>query len=142
MQHGAIGILQGGSAGGSLYPMVSPGWPEDIGLRIKAARGYAGDIGQHELGQALEYSKQTIARMERGDRWPKGHEVRAIAARCGLPYEFFTSDWAYLNRLPSAGSTPAPPGELGRDAQDSQPIEERQDPGVNPGAGGASQGGG
>lgn len=142
MQHGANRILQGGDTDASLYPMASPGWPEDIGLRIKAARGYAGDIGQPELGQALESSKQTIARMERGDRWPKRHEIRAIAEHCGLPYEFFTSDWAYLNRLPTAGSTPAPPGELGRDAQDSPPIEERPGQGENPGAGDVSQRGG
>lgn len=66
--------------------------------RIRAARGYAG-LSHAELGERLGVSRDTARRYEDGGhRRLADHDEEALLRRigdaCGLPYEFFTVNFA------------------------------------------------
>jgi peptidoglycan/xylan/chitin deacetylase (PgdA/CDA1 family) len=72
--------------------------PEEVARRVRAAQAYA-KLSREQLGAAIGKSGSVIdeitgkrARL-RGASW---EELRAIADRCGLPFEWF---WADLDRL-------------------------------------------
>ena len=133
--------------------------------RISAARGYLGEQ-RPAFAKRLGMTASTLRRYEEEPNYPKTikpHQqealLRKIAEITGLPYEFFTVDFARLAALTAADSEgliigeaseggkvrpislaelvqllreelageelPAPRGELGRDAQDSRPTDER-----------------
>lgn len=59
----------------------------------------AGIPSANALAERLDtqgLSGVTIRKIEAGTRDVRPHELRAIAAACGLPYEFFTVDFAQL----------------------------------------------
>lgn len=72
--------------------------PEQVARRVRAAQAYA-RLSRDELGQAIGKSGSVIDEITgkrsrlRGASWD---ELRAIADRCGLPFEWF---WADLGRL-------------------------------------------
>jgi transcriptional regulator with XRE-family HTH domain len=68
---------------------------EEIRRRIRAARAYAG-YSLDELADRVGFGRQTLVRIEQGERQAKRMELREIAVVCGLPYEFFTSDFDQL----------------------------------------------
>lgn len=72
--------------------------PSEVGRRVRAARAYADDMSQPELGEALG-SASTIKRIEAGKRIAQPHELEKIATACGLPVEFFTIDFSFLPAL-------------------------------------------
>jgi transcriptional regulator with XRE-family HTH domain len=84
---------------------------QEIRRRLRAARAYA-DLSLDGLAAAVEIGRNTLVRIENGSRNPKAMELRAVADACGLPYEFFTVDFADLAALAHIGA-----GEvLGHDA--------------------------
>jgi transcriptional regulator with XRE-family HTH domain len=66
--------------------------PNELGRRIKAARGYAG-LSQPALAAALEIGEQTEKRIELGQRPAKRSELLAIAEACNVPMWFLESGW-------------------------------------------------
>jgi transcriptional regulator with XRE-family HTH domain len=72
---------------------MAPTWPTDIRKRVRAARGYAG-YSLDDLAGKVGMGRQTIFRLESGERACKEMELREIARVCGLPFEFFTANWA------------------------------------------------
>lgn len=109
--------------------------PELVARRVRAARSYA-KLSRKRLAAAINVSPSTLDLIEgkrsvqRGASWT---ELANIAAACGLPADFFTADFERLDRIPQqgvprlptpreAGSTPAPPGELGHRARDPAPM--------------------
>lgn len=44
-----------------------------------------------EFAKAIGVGRQTLVRIESGDREPKAHEYKAMADASGLPLEFFTT---------------------------------------------------
>jgi transcriptional regulator with XRE-family HTH domain len=69
--------------------------------RARAARAYA-DKRLPQLAAELGWSKETLARVERGARALDSDERAALAAACGLPAEFFTADFALLTAIAPA----------------------------------------
>jgi transcriptional regulator with XRE-family HTH domain len=138
--------------------------PEEIRRRVKAARALAG-ISVKELAERINQEglgERTLRALEgdAGRAW-RPMELQAVAQACGLPYEFFTVDFSSvfdrelrvddrldelerrLRRLEGVQAAPAPPGELGRRAEGSQPNgghrpqdERREEEGQSRGAGG------
>lgn len=71
---------------------------EQTRRRIKAARALAG-LSVRELAERLDdpgYGERTLRKIESGERPVRQLELREIARVCGLPYEFFTGDFAQL----------------------------------------------
>lgn len=68
--------------------------PHEIANRMRAARALA-DITVEELAGRLGpgLSAKTLGNMEREERVARTQDLRAIAAACELPYEFFTVDF-------------------------------------------------
>lgn len=71
--------------------------------RLRAARAYAG-MSLDDLAADVEIGRNTLVRMENGQRNPKSMELREIAEACGLPYEFFTIDFGLLVALARVGA--------------------------------------
>jgi transcriptional regulator with XRE-family HTH domain len=63
--------------------------------RYRAARGFA-DLTQPELAEKLGVDAQTIKRRESGAKGPKKGERMAVAAICGVPFEFMEDGWGAL----------------------------------------------
>lgn len=74
---------------------------EELRRRVRAARGYA-DLSIDQLAEAVGIGRNTIIRIDNGEREVKQMELRQIAAVCGLPYEFFTVDFAEIPELYAA----------------------------------------
>jgi hypothetical protein len=72
--------------------------PAEVARRVRAAQAYA-KLTREELGDAIGKSGSVVDEITgkrsrlRGASW---EELRAIADRCGLPFEWF---WADLDRL-------------------------------------------
>lgn len=77
--------------------------------RIRAARGYSG-LSQPALAEALGVSKDTLARIERGERDLLGYELRGfiatVADATSLPPAFFSVDFEQLPRLEDLNAIP------------------------------------
>lgn len=67
--------------------------PADFGMRIKAARGYMGDLSQKALGDKLGYGVTYVKQLESGPKQLKQVQARGLvdqlAEISGLPIEFF-----------------------------------------------------
>lgn len=72
---------------------------DELRRRVRAARAYAG-MSLDQMAAALGVGRQTLVRIERGERKPKRMELREMAAISGLPVEFFSADF---RRLADAG---------------------------------------
>jgi hypothetical protein len=124
---------------------------EATARRVKAAQALGGFSNAEALAAAakdlgnLGLKRIRELQQKRGDK-PRVIELRTIAEACGLPYEFFTIDFSQLSlsariderlntletevrRLAAERPAPAPPGELGRRAEGSQPSDERRQQG-------------
>lgn len=69
---------------------------EDFGRRVKAARGYAGDMSQRELAEELKTSTSTVKRLEADPTSVKGDQAEwayLIANVTGVPEWFLTDGW-------------------------------------------------
>lgn len=81
--------------------------PAEAAARINAAAAYA-NLSRAEMAEALGVSPATYDRMTgkrqatRGATWP---ECQRVAELTGLPYAFFSVDWA---RLPEVAPDQAP----------------------------------
>lgn len=84
-------------------PYVAAVAPNELGNRLRAARGYAA-MSQDELANRLGMSLPTFQRTEMGQRGLKPYEkralVEAVADETGLPSAFFTVDLAELGGPP------------------------------------------
>jgi transcriptional regulator with XRE-family HTH domain len=65
----------------------------ETGRRIRTARAYAGLRNRSTLAERLEVSKETVQRMEGGQREVKRSELLAIAEACGVPMWFLENGW-------------------------------------------------
>lgn len=74
---------------------------DELARRTKAAAAYKG-IGLEELGEAVAGSYSTLNRWLKRERWRR-HEreafIQRLADETGVPYEFFTVDFARLSEL-------------------------------------------
>ncbi|ADB50179.1 hypothetical protein Cwoe_1752 [Conexibacter woesei DSM 14684] len=76
---------------------------------MRAAQAYA-KLSREELGRAIGKSGSVIDEITgkrsrlRGASW---EELRAIAARCGLPFEWFWADFDQLGEIAPASRAPA-----------------------------------
>lgn len=83
--------------------------PEESARRIRAAQAYA-KLSRAEMAEAIGrhpsvYDEMTGKRRQlRGASWD---ELRAIAERCGLPFEFFWADFKRLPEIAPADASPA-----------------------------------
>jgi transcriptional regulator with XRE-family HTH domain len=68
---------------------------DELRRRVRAARAYAG-MSLDRMAAALGVGRQTLVRIERGERKPKRMELREMAAISGLPVEFFSADFRLL----------------------------------------------
>lgn len=66
--------------------------PKELGRRVRAARTLGGFKRAEDLAAAIELSRTTILKIERGERRPKRFELWAIAEVCHVPREFFESE--------------------------------------------------
>lgn len=74
---------------------------EDTRRRIRAARVLAGLERVEDLATKIDtpgLGRDTLYNIEAGKRAVRAHELRLIAEACGLPYEFFTTDFAALGQ--------------------------------------------
>lgn len=135
--------------------------------RFRAAVAYAG-LSVPKLAERVAdeggLSASTLYDVQQGRR-PRSPllsrgEMAAIARACELPEGFFSADFAEafgpsagvdrrleqfearLRQLEAGQDGSAPPGELGRDAEDSPPSVERQGQGANHTEAGRRPGGG
>lgn len=72
---------------------------EDTRRRIRAARVLAGLERVDDLADLIDTQglrRDTLYSIEAGKRPVRPHELRMIAEACGLPYAFFTVDFAAL----------------------------------------------
>lgn len=83
--------------------------PDEVARRVRAAQAYA-KLSREELGAAIGKSGSVIdeitgkrARL-RGASWD---ELRAIANRCGLPFEWFWADFERLDTIAPTSRAPA-----------------------------------
>jgi len=65
----------------------------EIGRRIRTARAYAGFRNRANLAERLELSKETVQRIESGEREVKRSELLAIAEACEVPMWFLEKGW-------------------------------------------------
>jgi transcriptional regulator with XRE-family HTH domain len=66
--------------------------------RIRAARAFA-DLDRIELGKRIGFSKETVSRLESGERGADDPVLLGkIAAACGVPAEFMALGFAPLER--------------------------------------------
>ena len=70
----------------------------EIGRRIRAARAFGGFSSRLELATRLQMSKETLQRIEAGQREPKRSELLAIAEACDVPMWFLDHGWAGAGR--------------------------------------------
>lgn len=73
---------------------------EELRNRLRAAQALAGIRSVDELAERIGIEglgRDTLYDMQRGKRPIRRHELREIADACGLPYEFFTVDFATLS---------------------------------------------
>lgn len=78
----------------------------ELARRIKAARALAGIASTTALANRIGVqglSGETLRKIESGSREVRPHELREIARACGLPFEFFTVDFAQLAHNSGAG---------------------------------------
>lgn len=107
--------------------------PPDIRRRLKAARELAG-LTVQELAERIDSERlgaKALGSLERGDRKtpPQPHELAAIAAACGLPYEFFTVDFSRLSELTEltevgGGSTMSLPDFIAKQQSDFEAMKD------------------
>jgi len=89
----------------------------EIGRRIRTARAYAGFRNRANLAERLELSKETVQRIESGEREVKRSELLAIAEACEVPMWFLESGWEGWRGAGSGANeepTPHSPRELRR----------------------------
>jgi transcriptional regulator with XRE-family HTH domain len=101
---------------------------KELGRRIKAIRMLR-HMGQSELATKLEavgLNKWDFAKVERGadDLPPALRREAALILRVPESYFLEPDLDLVLFRAPSDEVAPSPPGELGRDAEDSQTTDE------------------
>lgn len=65
----------------------------ETGRRIRTARAYGGFRNRATLAERLEVSKETVQRIEGGQREVKRSELLAIAEACGVPMWFLEDGW-------------------------------------------------
>lgn len=81
----------------------------EIGRRVRAARAYAGFRNRATLAQRLELSKETVQRIEGGEREVKRSELLAIAEACEVPMWFLEEGWeGWREASGDAGEEPTP----------------------------------
>ncbi|HST69074.1 MAG TPA: helix-turn-helix transcriptional regulator [Solirubrobacterales bacterium] len=81
----------------------------EIGRRVRAARAYAGFRNRATLAQRLELSKETLQRIEGGEREVKRSELLAIAEACEVPMWFLEGGWEGWSGAAGGGAEePAP----------------------------------
>lgn len=79
---------------------------EELARRIRAAIALAGINGVPELARRLDtpgLGQDTLYAALAGRRHIGRHEVREIAAICGVPFEFFTEDLGALSHVRDMG---------------------------------------
>ena len=89
----------------------------ETGRRIRTARAYAGFRNRSSLAERLEVSKETVQRIEGGQREVKRSELLAIAEACGVPMWFLEGGWEGWRAATGAAAeepTPHSPRELKR----------------------------
>jgi len=65
----------------------------EIGRRVRTARAYGGFRNRATLAEHLELSKETLQRIEGGQREVKRSELLAIAEACEVPMWFLEGGW-------------------------------------------------
>lgn len=82
--------------------------PEEVARRVRAAQAYA-KLSREQLGAAIGKSGSVIDEITgkrsrlRGASW---EELRAIASRCGVPFEWFWADFGRLGEIAPDGRAP------------------------------------
>jgi len=80
--------------------------PEELGRRMRAARGYAGGTSQRAFAQELGIGESSLKRLESGAEGPAEVKLEAIVTRAAalsrLPRRFFESDLWVLDYLEQA----------------------------------------
>lgn len=82
--------------------------PSETSRRIRAARAYAGFRNRAALAERLELSKETLQRIEVGQREVKRSELLAIAEACEVPMWFLEGGWEGWHALDRRGEDPSP----------------------------------
>jgi transcriptional regulator with XRE-family HTH domain len=72
----------------------------ELQKRVRAARAYAG-LNLDDMASAVGFGRNTLVRIESGQRLPKAMELREVARVARLPFEFFSVDFADLETLPT-----------------------------------------
>lgn len=87
-----------------------------MGRRIRAARAYGGFRNRAALADRLELSKETVQRIEGGQREVKRSELLAIAEACKVPMWFLEGGWEGWRGAGAPAEEPVPhsPSELRR----------------------------
>lgn len=63
----------------------------DAVKRVRAARGSM-NLSLTEFAKVIRIGRQTLVRIESGERTPKDEEYERMAKASGLPVEFFTTE--------------------------------------------------
>lgn len=97
----------------------------EIGRRVRAARAYAGFRNRAALAARLELSKETVQRIEGGQREVKRSELLAIAEACGVPMWFLEDGWEGRQgaEVPAEEPPPHDPRSLRRLGDDEERSE-------------------
>ena len=98
----------------------------ETGRRIRTARAYAGFRNRATLAERLEVSKETVQRIEGGQREVKRSELLAIAEACEVPMWFLESGWeGWRGATGASPEEPAPhsPRDLKRLGLDQEHSE-------------------
>lgn len=69
------------------------GTDDNLGARIRAARGYA-KLGQDALAKLIGVGREVVIAMEADQREPTVREARQISDATGAPLTFLLSGWA------------------------------------------------
>lgn len=94
--------------------------PYDVARRVRAARAYS-KLSREALAEALGYSPSTIDLIEGKRAIPRGAswtELGKVAEATGLPFEFFTADFARLPEIVPEGELTVVTRRTLREAQD------------------------
>lgn len=72
---------------------------DDYAARVRAARAYA-DLDRVALGERLGFSKETVSRIESGERSVAGDSalLAKIAVACGVPRDFMEAGFGRFER--------------------------------------------
>jgi transcriptional regulator with XRE-family HTH domain len=72
---------------------------DDYAARVRAARAYA-DLDRVAFGERLGFSKETVSRIESGERSIAGDSalLAKIAVACGVPHDFMEVGFSRFDR--------------------------------------------